>query len=246
MRQCKQSNYPFRTLSGLVGLGLLAGLMYASRPAEAQSLGAGSAEVSNASGSPADAMGDDHVDADATAVDRSPAPSGEHDDEGRPGGDDRMALMHPTAADNGQVLEVPQVLGPADLGGENRDQEASGANSDDTPTPDQDDSGALDEDGTGVPAEVGSLADYENQATPVPMGVMVYGPGMAAPMFANRLGANRLPLPISPTGPIMRAPIILPPTSSGPFPSTSPMLMSPGMRSPALPGPGGLWLRSRR
>jgi hypothetical protein len=218
-------------------------------------MGDGRAAVGNASGPSADVTLDVNDDADAEAVDHPAAVSNDTDGEGRLSADDRTARTNAAAAENGQVLEVPQVIGEPDKFREDSsDQEASGPDSDDTATADQDDPTALDDDGTDVPAEVGSLEDYQNQASPVPFGVMVYNPGMAAPMFANRLGANRPPMSISPTGPIpfsatgpiMRAPIILPPTSSGPFPSTSPMLMSPGMRSPALPGPGGLWLRSRR
>jgi hypothetical protein len=134
------------------------------------------------------------------------------------------------------VLEIPQVLNlpSRDTAGQPPERAlADGDANDDDAQPSQDGQDiAEDRDVAAMADQVGTLQDYEDQALRAPAGGMIFAPGMAVmrlpspplvssrPMFSPR-PMQRFPFPAA------AAPIILPPTSSGPFPSTSPMLMGP-------------------
>jgi hypothetical protein len=134
-------------------------------------------------------------------------------------------------SEDGAVLEIPRVI---DLANGNRvDRPTEGAsanvdgNDDDTTQSGQDNQDlAADDDLAPADDQVGTLEDYENQAGAAPMGPIFFGPGIAIVRFPHPPPLNPRAWP--PFGsPMASSPIILPPTSSGPFPSTSPMLMAP-------------------
>jgi hypothetical protein len=145
-----------------------------------------------------------------------------------------------TGSEGDAVLEIPQVVNLPSGTSANRptDEAAGNAEGNDADTA-QSSQGGYDADtaqsgqgGNDVAAgdvaatvdQVGTLEDYENQAGAVPLGPIFFSPGLAT------VRLPRLPLfnPRPPIGvPMAASPIILPPTSSGPFPSTSPMLMAP-------------------
>jgi hypothetical protein len=133
-------------------------------------------------------------------------------------------------AENGAVLEIPQVVDPTTGGTVNgsSEQGVAGAdgNDDDTAQSSQDGQyTAADRDLPGTADQVGTLEDYEDQAGQVPAGTIFAAPvsvvGFPPPPLFNPALRPRFGVPI------VTSPIILPPTSSGPFPSTSPMLMGP-------------------
>jgi len=128
------------------------------------------------------------------------------------------------------VLEIPQVVNLPN--GNSADRPADGAaasaeGNDETAQSNQGgDNGAADDDLGPTADHVGTVEDYENQAGAVPLGPIFFAPGVAI-VRLPRLPLLS-PLPGAPIGvPMATSPIILPPTSSGPFPSTSPMLMAP-------------------
>jgi hypothetical protein len=129
------------------------------------------------------------------------------------------------------VLELPQIV---DLrngnGGDEQADEATAsgpANDDDTAQsgPSGQDTAVAD----GLPQsadQVGTLRDYQNQMNQAPGGPIFVAPGFAVVRLPRPLFFNP-PSPRFLRGPMATAPVFLPPTSSGPFPSTSPMLMGP-------------------
>lgn len=133
------------------------------------------------------------------------------------------------------VLELPQVVKlPTDASAEpsvdgasadaedNNDYAAqSGENGQQT---------ADDNDLAATAGQVGTLEDYENGENQVPPGAIFLAPGVNVVRFPHPPLFNppRPPLGV----PTATWPIILPPTSSGPFPSTSPMLMAPRFAAP--------------
>jgi hypothetical protein len=152
---------------------------------------------------------------------------------------------------DGQVLEVPQVVDPNDTAadaGDNGNADAGGdANAGST-----DGAQVQTADGSGNgnnaeqdPDQIGSINDYQTEQSELassgfyvvvpmqPLGVRpplgVYPPtGILPPAGGGMLGSR---------------PIMIPPRSVGPFPSTSPMLMPPRMSGSIS---GGWWTRARR
>jgi hypothetical protein len=225
-------------------MAIVAGLL-AYAPAYAQSFDDSSAVandrplVEDAMPSAADSPG---VDAEAPATpdgataadkidDSTPPPTADYSDDeaanSAAGAADESASS--SSSDNGSVLVIPQVVNLRS--GESQDESADIS----SPNPDADDDDAAqsspgDEVGAGqdltdLAGQVGTVTDYQNQATEAAPGAIFLGPGVVvrfppSPLFS--------PLPRSPVGgPIATGPIILPPSSGGPFPSTSPMLMAP-------------------
>ena len=136
-------------------------------------------------------------------------------------------------AENGSVLELPQAVNPSTGSTVARppDGASAGAEGNDDDTAQSDQVGqdtTADSDLPATADQVGTLEDYENQVAEAPPGVIFFAPVTAVrfprpPIFNP---AVRPPFGV----PLVTSPIILPPTSSGPFPSTSPMLMAPGPR----------------
>jgi hypothetical protein len=237
-------------LVGIVTISMLVGLLAMGRRASAQSLDSSAAGVSNASPDnrtippgvksltidtpDLSSASDDATTAsdadDSAAPPMSDKPDVEDAASANAVGSDEASG---SASENGAVLEIPQVVNlrngdsanvPADETSANTE-----SNDDDTALSSQDD-----EDDTGGESDltedgspVGTLADYQNQASEAPPGAVFFVPPVAVvavprpPLFNPYL---RPPF----GAPMVAAPIILPPTSSGPFPSTSPMLMAPG------------------
>jgi hypothetical protein len=161
-----------------------------------------------------------------------------------------------STSEDGAVLEIPRVVNlPSNSNADNSAEQASAnangaeqasanADSDEQASAnanDEDDSAQSGQDGQDAAAnddvaaaagQVGTLEDYRNQASAAPVGPILFGPGIAIIRFPRQPAANPQPLvnrlPQPPWGaPMAMSPIILPPTSGGPFPSTSPMLMAP-------------------
>jgi hypothetical protein len=226
-------------LVGVVTISMLVGLLAAGRRASAQSIDSSTAAVSNAS--PDDRTIPSGVKSlivdppyppsasdDATTtndVDDSAAPAmGDNPDVGEDpstnAGDSDEASS--SASENGAVLEIPQVVNLRNDGSANVPADEASANpkSSDNDTAlssqdDQDDMGG-ESDLTEAGSPVGTLADYQNQGSEVPPGAVFFAPPVVVAIPRPPFGA-----------PMVAAPIILPPTSSGPFPSTSPMLIAP-------------------
>jgi hypothetical protein len=135
-------------------------------------------------------------------------------------------------SENSAVLELPQVVNLPNGGTANASADEASANRDGN---DDDDAAQSSQDGedtagdhdlAAMGSQVGTLNDYENQANEVPPGVILVAPVVGVVRFPRPPLFS--PLPRSLFGaPMATSPIILPPTSSGPFPSTSPMLMGP-------------------
>jgi len=135
-----------------------------------------------------------------------------------------------SASANRAVLEIPQIVNlsngdaanaPADEASANLD-----GNDDDTAQSGQNGQDAADgHDLAAMGSQVGTLKDYENQADQTPPQVIFFAPVVRVVPFPRPPLFRPLPRPLG--VPIARSPILLPPTSSGPFPSTSPMLMAP-------------------
>ena len=132
---------------------------------------------------------------------------------------------------NAAVLEIPQVVNLQSGGTANATADETPANLDDDDntaqsSQDEEDT-AGDHDLVAIGSQVGTLEDYQNQANEAPLPSAIF----SAPIITvTRLPRSPLfnPLPRTLSGvPMLASPIILPPTSSGPFPSTSPMLMGP-------------------
>jgi hypothetical protein len=145
-------------------------------------------------------------------------------------------------SENNSVLELPQVLNLSN--GSTANPPADGAaahadgNDDDLAQSNQNGQDTADDDLAAAADQVGTLRDYEDQANRVPLGPIFFAPGFAIVRFPRPPLFNPLSRP--PFGvPMATSPIILPPTSSGPFPSTSPMLMAPHIRTlGSFPGRG--------
>jgi hypothetical protein len=239
-------------LVGVVTISMLVGLLAAGRRASAQSLDS-SAGVSNASPDdrtiPPDvksltidapdapdlpSASDEATTANDVNVSAAPPMGDDPDVEAAPsanavGSDEASG----SASENGAVLEIPQVVDLRNGGSANVPADEASANpesnDDDTALSsrdDEDDTGG-ESDLTDAGGPVGTLADYQNQASEAPPGAIFFAPPMAVVAVPRPPVFNPILRP--PLGmPIVAAPIILPPTSSGPFPSTSPMLMAPG------------------
>lgn len=175
-----------------------------------------------------------------TASDEASAPSGPSD-----------AANDVAEADNGQTLEVPQVIDPTSLKRQDTSSNEAPNQDDADADPTQaTDPTAASEASSALPGPVGTIQDYEDQASEAPAGVVVFVPGAAVPLSSYRpLAMGPRPLTGTPmfAGMTAAAPIILQPTSAGPLISTSPMLMPPPL-SFSRPGgvAGGWWTRTRR
>jgi hypothetical protein len=137
-----------------------------------------------------------------------------------------------------QVLELPQLV---NLGnGSSSDQSAeNGPSNDGQASPEGDPPGLAAADNLPAgPEQLGTLQDYENQASQMPPGVVLLAPGMAFVPLASSLPLNLPFRPLSPPG-VVTSPIIVAPTSGGPLPSTSPMLMAPRIRTFGFAPRGG-------
>jgi hypothetical protein len=147
------------------------------------------------------------------------------------------------------VLELPQIVNLQNGNGGDKqadDAIASGpANDDDATQSGSSGQGTAVADGLPPSADqVGTLEDYQNQMNQAPRGPIFVGPGLAVVRLPRPLFFNP-PSPRFLGAPMVTAPIILPPTSSGPFPSTSPMLMGPRIGTLGSFPRGGL-MRFRR
>jgi hypothetical protein len=147
-----------------------------------------------------------------------------------------------SASEDSAVLEIPQIVNLANRGRANVPADEASANPDSpvdeaSANPDDNDNdqtalSSRDEDdanGEGDLAEtgsrVGTLADYQNRAAEAPPAVIFFAPPVAVVRIPPPRAFNPWRRPFG--APMVGAPIILPPTSSGPFPSTSPMLAAP-------------------
>lgn len=137
-----------------------------------------------------------------------------------------------SASKDDAVLEIPQLINPATPSTPNQSgnvQSAAGGGNDDNAAQANQAGGqtAPNEDDVAATADqVGTLQDYENQEGATPLAPGYFAPGIRIVQFPPLPALNALPR--QPVGiPMAPSPIILPPTSSGPFPSTSPMLMAP-------------------
>src|SRR5579875_555900 len=169
-------------------------------------------------------------------------PGASPDGDGREDTADSSSVVQPPADNSAtaqQVLELPQLVdlqngnssgGSQDDGQSDENQPAQSqvspqdlANSDGLPN---------------VPEQLGTLQDYESQVNQAPPSIVWFAPGMAAVRLAPSLPLNP-PLRL-PSAPLMVSPpIVLAPTSSSPFPSTSPMLMAPRTRTFGFAPRGG-------
>jgi len=140
-----------------------------------------------------------------------------------------------------QVLEIPRVIDDNIAGNPAADELGTGDDDDDGPALGPDDESAPD--GENSPDEVGTLQNYRNRALRSGEGVVVYAPAIIGRSFARRPRGINLPTAPAPFIPPWRVgvPMILRPTSSGPFLSTSPMLMPPRFVSPSGAMLGSSW-----
>ncbi|HJU09630.1 MAG TPA: hypothetical protein VJ728_02075 [Candidatus Binataceae bacterium] len=230
-------------LVAVVAIVLLLGLPSAPSPAHAQPVQESSSASDASSNVEAATSADsetldvpDASDADALAAtnpDDSSTEAISGDSDHAPSPSVSVAPANePSDSDNGAVLEIPQMVdlpdgavSPNDNNSQQMTQSGQGtAANDDLATADN---------------RVGTLEDYEDQAGAVPMGPIVFPPSVTivrfprSPLF-NPMRPPRFGVPVT------SSPIILPPTSSGPLPSTSPMLMAPPRLGTfgALPGRG--------
>jgi len=238
-------------LVGVVTLAMLVGLLPDGTRANAQSVDDSSARASDSSlnerAVPPDVESPAIDSPDASAVSNGATSTNSADDPAaQPAADnpDVESAAAGAAANsdestasssgNGAVLELPQVLNRSPDNAANQPADgtlaSSDGNDDDAAQSSQDgqdtagDTG--DHDIAAVADKVGTVEDYEHQADAAPAGGIFLPPGVAIVRFPRPPLFN--PPPPLPLGaPIATSPIILPPTSSGPFPSTSPMLMAP-------------------
>jgi hypothetical protein len=229
-------------LVGVVTISMLVGLLAAGRRASAQSLDSSAAGMTNASSDdrtiPPDvkSLTIDTPDL-PSASDEATTANDVDDSAAPPMGEDPDVEDAPSAnavgsdeasgsaSENGAVLEIPQVVNLPNGGSANVPADEASANpesnDDDTALSSQDD----DEDDTGGESDlteagspVGTLADYQNQASEAPPGAIFFAPPVAVVAIPRPPLFNPLLRP--PLGtPMVAAPIILPPTS--------PMLMAP-------------------
>jgi hypothetical protein len=228
---------------------LVVGLMAGRMRAHAQALDNATAPATNASASVGDVSPDAEpasIDEPATPAasgdtttanridDSAPRPVSENPDVGSATPDAAMAPNEASgsSSEDGAVLELPQVVNLQN--GAAVDQppdDASAEDDDDDHTAQSATAGQNSAATDGLAAAddpLGTLQDYENQANQAPLGPVFLGPGVAVVRFPHPFFFNPAPRPL--LGPPMGTPpVILPPTSSGPFPSTSPMLMAPRM-----------------
>jgi hypothetical protein len=240
-------------LVGLSAIVILVGLLARGGRALAQSMVDSSARASNsavtenASAPGVESANDDTSDAPADA-DEAITPT--RIDDARSHSADNSGLAYvpsdsaadsdeasSSSAENGGVLELPQVVNPS-TGTINRppDGTLAQAEGDDDDTAQSDQVGqdpAADRDLAAMADQVGTLEDYEDHVAEVPPGTIFFAPvtvvRIPPPPLFNPALRPRFGVPLTPR-------IILPPTSSGPFPSTSPMLMptSPMLMTPRL------------
>ncbi len=154
-----------------------------------------------------------------------------------------------SGSDEGAVLELPRVVNLST--GTTTNRSAGGASA--SAEGNDDDSAQSGEDGPEIagdnelaaaPDQVGTLEDYENQSDE-PLGTFFFAPAVSVVRFPRPPLFN--PPPRAPLGlSVPTSPIILPPTSSGPFPSTSPLLMAPRFATPGGSFPSGGWMGARR
>lgn len=244
-------------LVGVVTIAMLVGLLTGGRRAHAQALDDSSAGASDSSlaeraipsgvesltiGTPdAPASSDDAATVDGTDDSAAHSVSADSDVEsaasGSAAGSDEASG---SASENGAVLEIPQVVNLPSGGGANAPADEASANfegnDDDVAQSSQDgEDTAGGDDMAAMAGQVGTLKDYQNQANEAPPRVIFFAPVVRVvrfprpPLFSPPPRPPLYsPLPRPQFGlPIARPPIIWPPTSSGPFPSTSPMLMAP-------------------
>lgn len=233
-------------LVGLVTIAMLVGMLAGGRRSHAQSLDDSSARANDsavtedpippgvesvttdtpdAPAVPDDAITTNSVD-DSAAHPLSDSPDGKYARPGNAVGSDEASG---SGSENGAVLELPQVLNLASDGTADRSADRAWASTDgndeDTAQSSEDEQDlAGDHDLGATTGQVGTLEDYKDQANEAPPGTIFFAPvgtvvGFPRPPLFNPVPRPRFGVPTSP--------IILPPTSSGPFPSTSPMLMAP-------------------
>jgi hypothetical protein len=138
---------------------------------------------------------------------------------------------------DGQVMEIPQVIGPgsqaADAGSASDDSAASADNSGDV------DNATAD--------RLGNLDDYQNQeadTAAIGFPLVTVPTVVSAPTFGT--GTNWLPPGAGSGGMLPVVPVFVRPSGISPIPSTSPMLMPP-RGSFVRPGmPLGWWTRAGR
>ena len=235
-------------LVGVVTIAMLVGLLAGGRRALGQSLDDSSARASDSSlaeramppgvesstiDTPdAPAVSDDATTADGTDDSAAHPVSANSDTEYAPsGGAVGSDEASGSASENSAVLELPQVVNLQRDGTANASADEAAANpdgnDDDTAQSNQDgEDNAGDHDLAAMGSQVGTLEDYQNQANAAPPGVILVAPVVGVVRFPRPPLFS--PLPRSLFGaPMATSPIILPPTSRGPFPSTSPMLMGP-------------------
>ena len=155
-----------------------------------------------------------------------------------------------SSSQDGRVLEVPQVVdlsGGASNGGAANSLSSGADDDDDDAQAVQGGESEADSDDL-ARAPVGDVQDYEDQAEEAPAAVVVYPGATAVPVFSPQAG---LGLPVTPgtqmtSTMLFASPIILPPNSAGPLPSTSPMLMAPRVGMPAHVFPRISFPRGRR
>jgi hypothetical protein len=238
---------------GLITLAMLVGLFAGGRQALAQSLDDSSARASDSAvtentipssvGSADTDTPDAPADADeaitASSVDDSAAHPTSNSGVASPPSDGSAGSDETSGpgTENGAVLELPQVVNPSTGSTVDRspDGASAGAEDNDDDTAQSDQVGqdtAAERDLAATADQVGTLEDYENQVAEAPPGVIFIAPATVVrfPRPAPFNPAVRPPFGV----PLATSPIILPPRSSGPFPSTSPMLMAP---SPMLMTP---------
>ena len=145
-----------------------------------------------------------------------------------------------STSEDDAVLEIPQVINPANAATPDQSgnvQSAAGAGNEDNAAQSNQAGGQVTTDDNDLAAtadQIGTLQDYENQAGASPLGPVFFPPGIRIVQFPRVRALNALRHPVG--IPLATSAIILPPTSSGPFPSTSPMLMAP-RTSPMLMAP---------
>jgi hypothetical protein len=188
--------------------------------------GTGGAEIINVDGANEPAGSAVTTAAGPTDNSTSPPVADDSDEEAGPSAGTAVPdTTSNSAAENGAVLELPQVIS---LPSGNPDASADAASAN-TEGDDDDTAQAAQDPGTeddpASPDQVGSLEDYENQKGAAPVGAIL-APGVIIAPYPSAPLFNTLPSP--PFGvPMATSPIILPPTSRGPFPSIGPILMPP-------------------
>jgi hypothetical protein len=238
-------HYTFK-LVGFLALALIVGLSAGRSRVQAQSLD----DLPSAASDPND-IDPAISNADPVTIDTSGRPDAapdsvieDRDDSGTLAGSDKadvesvasstavVAADTPDGSESSAVLELPQVVDLANMGGANTSPDSEFASSDDSAQPGDDGQDAdSDRNVAAAGGNIATLQEYENQANAEPMGPVIVAPIITAPpIYVVRFPRPLLLNPPSyPRSGVLIAPgpIMIPPTSSGPFPSTSPMLMRP-------------------